>query len=84
MGTCHSAPRYFIIIDRLEVSVDRVPHSMKLEMPEMDICYCNNFGRLKFTVYGKRLERPATRSDRYQLLQQLRTIKVDYLWMEIQ
>ena len=30
---------------------------------EIDICYSNNFGRLKCTVYGKRLERTATRSD---------------------
>ena len=26
--------------------------SMKLEILEMDICCCNNFGRLKCTVYG--------------------------------
>ena len=30
--------------------------SMKLEMLEMDICCCcNNFGRLKCTVYGQRV-----------------------------
>ena len=31
-GTLHSAPRYFNIIDRSELSVGPVPHSMMLEM----------------------------------------------------
>ena len=35
LGTFHSAPRYFNFIDRSEVSVGRVPHSMMLEMLEI-------------------------------------------------
>ena len=34
-GTSHSAPRYFNIIDRSELSVGPVPHSMMLEMLEI-------------------------------------------------
>ena len=32
LGTFHSAPRYFNFIDRSELSVGRVPHSMMLEI----------------------------------------------------
>ena len=35
LGTFHSAPRYFNFIDRSELSVGRVPHSMMLEMLEI-------------------------------------------------
>ena len=56
-GTLHSAPRYFNIIDRSELSVGPVPHSMMLEMLEI---FWNG----------------------YQLLVQLLTDKVNYLWIE--
>ena len=35
LGTFHSAPRYFNFIDRSELSVGPVPHSMMLEMLEI-------------------------------------------------
>ena len=35
LGTFHSAPRYFNFIDRSELSVGCVPHSMMLEMLEI-------------------------------------------------
>ena len=60
-GTFHSAPRYFNIIDRLELSVGRVPHSTMLEMLKI---FWNGYHLLG---YESRLEAPATWSDRVKL-----------------
>ena len=73
-GTLHSAPRYFNFIDRSELSVGRVPHSMMLEMLEI---FWNGYHLLLLWTLNPEPwtlnSEPWTR-----LLQQGRIIKTDF------